>query len=437
MPLPQVIDFLTPFDPSGYVTISGAQLEQLVGGLAPNLSIGLFLITTDIVGVPTVPNATTTTKWQAYGWLRITPQNNGVALYIWNPNGAVDATLLQWQVANIGSIPNGTITGSMIAGLTITDANMFSVSWSKIIPGGSGPSVGGVLTGNMPNPGFVNSSVGQAAIAALSVTGAASAGVTTATMAIQANSINDSNIQLQGIAAASIKLGTIVGGDGVTTGQIALETIDIRNLKGSGTASQMQIVDPADLTQMNWITPPLLLVSSGALETPIATSKFMPLTVNSAGTGYAYKPHDVISQYIEGNSANFATATTLVAGTLPTTANTVLATNFGAAGTITYTVVSASSHLMIEADISLGNTTATDGCHLALFQGATLIGHSTLYPAQNCTPQGVTTRLTAYIASPGAGNITFFIYIAAITGGSAQINIEAHQASTFRITEIL
>ena len=110
-------DFVTPFDPSGYATITPTQLAQLVGGVGPitnagGFSIGLFLKTYDVAGVPTVPNPTTYSKLAGYGWLRMGALN--ATLYIWNDNGASDDTLLQWQIANINSI-NGIITGSQIA----------------------------------------------------------------------------------------------------------------------------------------------------------------------------------------------------------------------------------------------------------------------------------------------------------------------------------
>jgi hypothetical protein len=57
------------------------------------------LFSTDIAAVPDVPNATVTTKWQEYLWLRFITDGlsnvTGVALYIWNPAAALDATYLK------------------------------------------------------------------------------------------------------------------------------------------------------------------------------------------------------------------------------------------------------------------------------------------------------------------------------------------------------
>lgn len=159
MSAPTTVDFLTPFDPTAYVVITGAQLEQLVGGLGPNVGIGLIIVTQDSNGnVPTVPNATITAKWQNYAWLRLGFGSSGVgaALYLWNPNGATDAVLLQWQLANINSAFVGQITGAQIAANTITDNNIHDVSWSKLP---SGAAVGGSLVGSMPNPSLATNAV--------------------------------------------------------------------------------------------------------------------------------------------------------------------------------------------------------------------------------------------------------------------------------------
>lgn len=164
------IDIITPFDPTGFTQLSGAQLQQLVSGIAPYTNVGFFLLTEDDnQGNPTVPDPTalpSTAKWAAYGWLRVSA--NGVALYIWNPVAASSATLLQWQIANISSIPTGSITGSQIAALTITDNNIFSVGWNKLSSGGA---VGGCLTGSLPNPALANNVVGGSNIAPNSVSG--------------------------------------------------------------------------------------------------------------------------------------------------------------------------------------------------------------------------------------------------------------------------
>lgn len=146
--MPSQTDVVAPFDPTGYTSITSAQLLQLVSGLAPYADKGFIIQTTDALsGVdplqslePNVPNAIDETKWQRYLWIRISPSvtNNGVttspiiAVYAWNPGAAVGA-LLQWVPVGVGTIGAGSIVGSQIAAGTISDINIADVAWNKII----------------------------------------------------------------------------------------------------------------------------------------------------------------------------------------------------------------------------------------------------------------------------------------------------------------
>jgi hypothetical protein len=186
---PETIDFSVPFDPTGYDTISGAQLLQLVSGLAPQAYIGWNVVTDDDnAGNPAVPNAIVTTKWKYYSWIR-RAKNGSVILYVWNPAASTDATYLNWQQANISSIVTGSITGSQIAAQTITGTNIAlnTIPWGCMT---AGATVGGCLTGSLPNPALAASVV----------------------------------------AAANIVLGSITGGNPATTSQIAAATIEGQNI---------------------------------------------------------------------------------------------------------------------------------------------------------------------------------------------------------------
>lgn len=182
-------DFITGLDPTAYTTITGAQLAALVNAAIPFTDKGLVMATSDTAGVPNIPNASTTTKWVNYLWLRISPLTSTAILYNWNPNntsfipytdGSGNTVQSNWTPTSVSSIQPGSITGSLIAANTINPANInmsalisaLGISSSTVVLLNTQTPNAGNITGNF-TAGFVinNGSVTGAMLAALTITG--------------------------------------------------------------------------------------------------------------------------------------------------------------------------------------------------------------------------------------------------------------------------
>ena len=108
-------------------------------------------------GTPTVPDASVTTKWQEYIWVRHleAANTNKAKVYVWNPNATSVATYLKWQevaaagafsdltgAATIAQLPtgitvsnlsiDGAITNTHLAGSIANDKLAGGITYGKI-----------------------------------------------------------------------------------------------------------------------------------------------------------------------------------------------------------------------------------------------------------------------------------------------------------------
>ena len=224
---PSSQDLQVAFDPTAYTVIDGAQLGQLVNGASPVNGIGMIVVTADSGTTPNVPDATITTKWQNYMWLRVGATT--ITAYVWNPNGSYNTSTKYWQTITTSAIAPGTITGGtggMLALNTVTAANIVSLAYSQLtgapaLAAGSGTAL---TSDGLFNSSFFNSNTfvwgdlqgsgntpGTPVVKPLAITAAKIANATiTPTQLAAAGTANYQLTDVTGSAPAWTKTPTIV-----------------------------------------------------------------------------------------------------------------------------------------------------------------------------------------------------------------------------------
>ena len=298
-------DFVHGIDPTGFTSITGAQLAQLVDSASPYTDKGLIVTTTDSSGVPLPPDAETTTKWQNYLWLRQIPLTTSFSVYAWNPNqeyninysgSTAGYVTSKWNPIASGSIPANSIEGFQIKPDTISGDRIQTITINQVtgfvpanyVLSAAAPNVAGIISGSY-NTGLTinNDAVTNTMLKADATSGAANAAVKT------------TNIVDKNVTAAKV-----LGG---SNGQF-LKTTDAST--NAGWVTPNDIVAQADAAvAVSGNGSKVLAVNSGATAYELVSSR-----TNSFGKVLAYS-YSAFTSSPASASTIAGTATTLYGAT--------------------------------------------------------------------------------------------------------------------------
>ena len=311
-------DFIVGLDPTGYASITGAQLAQLVNSAYPQVDKGMCIFTTDVGVNPVVPPADITIKWQRYLWIR--QSTSSVSTYVWNAGGATDGTYKNWVSISIAGIGAGSIVNSMIQDNTIQDSKIANVSYSKVTGVPSAISASTAATGDLLGSTFGNPIIANYA-------------VTTGKIAL--NSIGHSQLAAQAVQP-------------ITDIQPNGNANDM--LRTNAGATAMEFFTPNDMVKAT--TAQVLLAGNGS-KVPRVTAgatAFEMVSVNDIVT-----PFGRILQVVDTFSPNKGATNYNTSPTArPTLAAALTTTNLALGfSTIAFTPKSATSTIVVEMLLNL------------------------------------------------------------------------------------
>jgi len=199
--------FTAGLDPTGFASISGAQLKQLVASAQFASGIGGIIVTVDSGDVPVLPDTTDYPTFENFIWLRVaTNYGATVILYTWNPNATYILSYHEgnittnWTPAFISAIPPQSILGSQIANGTITATQ---VNIANLLTAMGLTPTSYITTATTPTGGQIGGSYG----AGLTLNNNT---VTSTEIAIDGvNGIQTANINAKQVTAAKMLGGTI------------------------------------------------------------------------------------------------------------------------------------------------------------------------------------------------------------------------------------
>ena len=256
------------YDPTNLEGITGTNLASLILTAQVATDKGLVCVSTDVVGVPAVPDCVANPSLKHYIWVRISPLTSIASGYVWNPSGlstilysdgSAGSVQSNWQPITLGGIGNQAITSAMIANSAVGPTQISSVNASQVT------GLSALLTG-------------------------AVTGTTAASGDITGNFNTGFTIPASTVTGAKIATGTILAGN------IAAKTVTIDRLNDSaitsgfllqsaGVGNGISSVDPRSISKVVQVKNTLYSTQEGTNATPMGADAKGSLTTAQTKSG--------------------------------------------------------------------------------------------------------------------------------------------------------